>query len=185
MTRQVVAFLRRRIATGEVLGEEPLDLPPSTLRTKAVWWTCSLSTLSVGHRADSRPCRRTARSRACVHRIVAAVRHVRPMGHRWGLDSRTIQTPDCRPSSSTTAMPAERVSLSTASPMRGRGCPQPGRSSTTASAPRMPVVHSVTQVRERQRPAGQGWRRRRARPIARITVGSGFIACPSRNLHGG
>lgn len=39
VTQQVVAFLRRRIATGEVLGEEPLSLPPRTLRTKAVWWT--------------------------------------------------------------------------------------------------------------------------------------------------
>jgi DEAD/DEAH box helicase domain-containing protein len=39
VTRQVVAFLRRRIATGEILGEHPLDLPPRTLRTKAVWWT--------------------------------------------------------------------------------------------------------------------------------------------------
>jgi DEAD/DEAH box helicase domain-containing protein len=39
VTRQVVGFLRRRIVTGEVLGEEPLDLPPRTLRTKAVWWT--------------------------------------------------------------------------------------------------------------------------------------------------
>jgi len=37
--QQVVAFLRRRIATGAVLGEEPLSLPPRTLRTKAVWWT--------------------------------------------------------------------------------------------------------------------------------------------------
>ena len=41
VTRQVVAFLRRRIVSGEVLGEEPLDLPPRTLRTKAVWWTLS------------------------------------------------------------------------------------------------------------------------------------------------
>ncbi|MEO8329672.1 MAG: Zn-binding domain-containing protein, partial [Candidatus Nanopelagicales bacterium] len=39
VTRQVVSFLRRRIATGEVLGEEPLTLPPRTLRTKAVWWS--------------------------------------------------------------------------------------------------------------------------------------------------
>jgi DEAD/DEAH box helicase domain-containing protein len=39
VTRQVVGFLRRRIVTGEVLGEEPLDLPPRSLRTKAVWWT--------------------------------------------------------------------------------------------------------------------------------------------------
>jgi DEAD/DEAH box helicase domain-containing protein len=36
---QVVAFLRKRIATGEVLGEEPLDLPMRRLRTRAVWWT--------------------------------------------------------------------------------------------------------------------------------------------------
>jgi DEAD/DEAH box helicase domain-containing protein len=39
VTRQVVGYLRRRIVTGEVLGEEPLDLPPRTLRTRAVWWT--------------------------------------------------------------------------------------------------------------------------------------------------
>jgi DEAD/DEAH box helicase domain-containing protein len=41
VTRQVVGFLRRRIVTGEVLGEEPLDLPPRSLKTKAVWWTLS------------------------------------------------------------------------------------------------------------------------------------------------
>ncbi|WP_369853778.1 DEAD/DEAH box helicase [Angustibacter sp. Root456] len=39
VTGQVVSFLRRRLVTGEVLGEEPLDLPPRDLRTKAVWWT--------------------------------------------------------------------------------------------------------------------------------------------------
>jgi DEAD/DEAH box helicase domain-containing protein len=39
VTSQVVGFLRRRAATGEVLGEQPLDLPPRTLRTRAVWWT--------------------------------------------------------------------------------------------------------------------------------------------------
>ena len=41
VTNQVVSFLRRRILTGEVLGEEPLDLPPRTLSTVAVWWTVS------------------------------------------------------------------------------------------------------------------------------------------------
>jgi DEAD/DEAH box helicase domain-containing protein len=39
VTRQVVSFLRRRLATGEVLGEDPLDLPARTLRTRAAWWT--------------------------------------------------------------------------------------------------------------------------------------------------
>ena len=39
VTHQVVSFLRKRLRTGEVLGEEPLDLPARELRTRAVWWT--------------------------------------------------------------------------------------------------------------------------------------------------
>jgi DEAD/DEAH box helicase domain-containing protein len=39
VTSQVVSFLRRDVRTGQVLGEEPLDLPARTLRTTAVWWT--------------------------------------------------------------------------------------------------------------------------------------------------
>jgi DEAD/DEAH box helicase domain-containing protein len=41
VTSQVVGFLLRHAATGAVLGEEPLDLPPRLLTTKAVWWTVS------------------------------------------------------------------------------------------------------------------------------------------------
>ncbi len=39
VTHQVVSFLKRRVPTGEVMGEEPLDLPQRTLDTTAVWWT--------------------------------------------------------------------------------------------------------------------------------------------------
>jgi DEAD/DEAH box helicase domain-containing protein len=39
VSSQVVAFLKRRLGSGEVLGEVPLDLPARHLRTKAVWWT--------------------------------------------------------------------------------------------------------------------------------------------------
>jgi DEAD/DEAH box helicase domain-containing protein len=39
VTHQVVSFLKRRQPGGDVLGEEPLDLPPRSLRTTAVWWT--------------------------------------------------------------------------------------------------------------------------------------------------
>jgi DEAD/DEAH box helicase domain-containing protein len=39
VTNQVVSFLRRKLGSGEVLGEEPLDLPPRDLRTQAMWWT--------------------------------------------------------------------------------------------------------------------------------------------------
>ncbi|GAA4350169.1 DEAD/DEAH box helicase [Angustibacter luteus] len=46
VTSQVVSFLRRRLVTGEVLGEQPLDLPPRDLVTKAVWWHTSSQALA-------------------------------------------------------------------------------------------------------------------------------------------
>ncbi|ADB73381.1 DEAD/DEAH box helicase [Geodermatophilus obscurus] len=39
VTNQVVAYQRRRLGSGEVLAEFPLDLPPRQLRTRAVWLT--------------------------------------------------------------------------------------------------------------------------------------------------
>ena len=39
VTRQVTSFVRRGLDSGLPLGELPLDLPPRTLRTRAVWWT--------------------------------------------------------------------------------------------------------------------------------------------------
>ncbi|RFU88349.1 DEAD/DEAH box helicase [Streptomyces triticagri] len=47
VTSQVVSFLRRRLITGEVLGESKLDLPPRTLRTRAVWWTVTQDQLDA------------------------------------------------------------------------------------------------------------------------------------------
>jgi DEAD/DEAH box helicase domain-containing protein len=46
VTSQVTSYLLRRIVTGEVLGEEPLDLPPRQLRTRAVWWTVTPALLA-------------------------------------------------------------------------------------------------------------------------------------------
>jgi DEAD/DEAH box helicase domain-containing protein len=43
---QVTSFLRR-LPSGEVLGTHPLDLPPRTLRTKAVWWTMPVEWLAA------------------------------------------------------------------------------------------------------------------------------------------
>jgi len=39
VSHQVVSYLKRRVPSGEVLGEELLDLPERTLDTKGVWWT--------------------------------------------------------------------------------------------------------------------------------------------------
>jgi DEAD/DEAH box helicase domain-containing protein len=47
VTSQVVSFLRKRLGSGEVLGEEPLDLPPRELRTRAVWYTVAPEVLAA------------------------------------------------------------------------------------------------------------------------------------------
>ncbi|MBB2908971.1 DEAD/DEAH box helicase domain-containing protein [Streptosporangium becharense] len=46
VTNQVVSYLKRGVQSGELLGDEPLDLPPRTLRTRAVWWTLPASAVA-------------------------------------------------------------------------------------------------------------------------------------------
>ncbi len=41
VTSRVVSYLKRRLGTGEVLGEVALELPERSLRTTATWWTVS------------------------------------------------------------------------------------------------------------------------------------------------
>ncbi len=47
VTHQVVSFLRKRSGTGEVLGEELLDLPARQLTTRAVWYTVAPELLAA------------------------------------------------------------------------------------------------------------------------------------------
>ena len=46
VTTQVTAFLKRRWYTHEMLGQEPLDLPPSELQTTGYWVSLSDETIS-------------------------------------------------------------------------------------------------------------------------------------------
>jgi DEAD/DEAH box helicase domain-containing protein len=47
VTHQVVSYLKKRVGSGEVLGEEALDLPPRQLTTRAVWYTVDASLLAA------------------------------------------------------------------------------------------------------------------------------------------
>ncbi|MFD0805892.1 DEAD/DEAH box helicase [Nocardioides caeni] len=53
VTSQVTSYLRRRARTGEVIDERPLDLPPRTLSTTAVWWTVPDSVLTATPALDA------------------------------------------------------------------------------------------------------------------------------------
>ena len=43
VTTQVVGYTRRHLGTGEILGREPLVMPPRVLLTRGTWWTVSPS----------------------------------------------------------------------------------------------------------------------------------------------
>src|SRR4051794_34253461 len=56
VSHQVVAYLRRRQPSGDVIDEIPLDLPVQTLSTQAVWWTLPDDLLAEnGFLADDLP----------------------------------------------------------------------------------------------------------------------------------
>ena len=46
VTTRVVSYLKKRLPSGEVLGETPLDLPAQVLETRAVWWIVPSTLLS-------------------------------------------------------------------------------------------------------------------------------------------
>ncbi len=51
VTNHVISFQKRRLLTGQILGEEKLELPPTTLRTQGFWWTIPahvLADLEIG-----------------------------------------------------------------------------------------------------------------------------------------
>jgi DEAD/DEAH box helicase domain-containing protein len=52
VTTQVTGFVTRSVDRHRVLSTAPLDLPPSTLETTAVWWTFGPSTLEAAGVGD-------------------------------------------------------------------------------------------------------------------------------------
>jgi ATP-dependent helicase YprA (DUF1998 family) len=86
VTEQVVAYLRRRLGSGEVLGEEPLDLPPRVLHTKAVWWTLGDAQLRAsGVAASDLPGSAHAAEHASIG-LLPLFATVRSLGHRRCVD---------------------------------------------------------------------------------------------------
>ena len=47
VTSAVVGFQRKALGSSEVLSDEPLDLPPSSLRTQAMWMTAPETALAA------------------------------------------------------------------------------------------------------------------------------------------
>ncbi len=67
VSHQVVGYLRRAVPGGELLGEEPLDLPARSLETLAVWWTLPPEVLDA---LDLAPADRPGAAHAAEHAAI-------------------------------------------------------------------------------------------------------------------
>ncbi|WP_231116560.1 DEAD/DEAH box helicase [Motilibacter rhizosphaerae] len=91
VTSQVVSFARRRVLTGELLGEELLDLPARCLRTRAVWWTVTEDQLA---RAELDPTDVPGAAHAAEHASIGLLRLVATCD-RWDIGGvSTARHPD-------------------------------------------------------------------------------------------
>ncbi|HLZ36338.1 MAG TPA: DEAD/DEAH box helicase [Mycobacteriales bacterium] len=90
VTARVVAYQRRRLLTGEVLGERPLDLPARELRTRAVWWTLNADVVAA---AGVRPAAVAGAAHAAEHASIGLLPLVATCD-RWDIGG--VSTP-CHP----------------------------------------------------------------------------------------
>jgi DEAD/DEAH box helicase domain-containing protein len=49
VTNQVVGYVRKSVATGEIVGDDDLALPEVTLETRAIWWTLPAGLIEAAH----------------------------------------------------------------------------------------------------------------------------------------
>jgi DEAD/DEAH box helicase domain-containing protein len=177
VTHQVVAYLKKRIGSGEVLGEEPLDLPPRQLRTRAVWYTVEPRLLEAAGLSS-------ADVPGAAHAAEHAAIGLLPLFatcDRWdigGVSTALHPTPARARCSSTTATPAGPASPSRASSAAPRGWGDSGGDRVLRVPARVPILRAVAQVRQRQRTARQGRGRTAARRGAeeRARRGSAEVA---------
>ena len=94
----VVGYQRKDALTGALVHTEALDLPTSTLVTRAIWYV-------VGHDAGGRGGDRSGPAAGCAprhrarrHRDAPAVRDLRPLGRRAACPPPTRWTPSSPPS---------------------------------------------------------------------------------------
>ena len=171
VTNQVVAYQRRRLGTGEVLAEFPLDLPARQLRTRAVW-------LTLDERAVERAEVDEVELPGSLHAAEHAAIGILPLlatCDRWDLGGlSTALHPDTGDGDDLRLRRAPGRGRLQRARLRGAAAlaaGDPGDGRQLRVRERLPLLRAVAQVRQRQRPARQGRRgpgaRRRPRRAGR------------------
>ena len=155
VTSQVVAY-QRRAPDGTVLETVPLDLPEQTLRTRGVWYDIDQAALL---RAGLTPVRIPGALHAAEHAAIGLL-PLFAICDRWDIGGMstalhphtgcpTVFVHDGHPGGAGFAERGHAVLAELA----GR---DPGGDRGLRVPHRLPVLRAVAQVRQRQRPAGQG-----------------------------
>ena len=156
VTNQVVAYQRRRLGTGEVLAEFPLDLPARQLRTRGRVADARRAGGGAGGGRRRRAARLAARRRARRDRHPAAAGDLRPLGPRRALDRpapRHRDGGDLRLRRAPGRGGLQRARVRGAAALAAG---HPGDGGQLRVRERLPLVRAVAQVRQRQRPPRQG-----------------------------
>ena len=132
---QVVSFLRAALSpAARCSARSRSTCPRARCAPRRSGGRCPTTLLDASRARRRRPARRGARRRARLDRPAAAVRDLRPLGHRRRLDRAAPRHRPARPSSSTTATPAAPASPSAASQRPAPGSARPATRSRPASA---------------------------------------------------
>ena len=167
VSHQVVSFLKRRQPGGEVLAEEPLDLPERSLRTTAVWWTVPDDVVAE---AGLLPLDVPGAAHAAEHCSIGLL-PLFATCDRWDIGGvstarhadtgvLTVFVYDGHPGGAGFAERGFRTA-------RRVAVRDPRGDRELRVRERLPVVHPVAQVRQPEQPARQGRRRDTARCPAR------------------
>ena len=164
MTDQVVGFVRKLVATNEIVDEEPLALPPQRLETRAVWWTLPAQVIA---RAAVTPRQLAGAIHAAEHAAIGLLPLIATCD-RWDVGG--VSTPLHPDTGLTTIFVYDGYPGGAGISERGfrhdRAAARTRRSRRprSARAPRgCPSCVAEPEVRQRQRAAGQAGRRRAAR----------------------
>ena len=169
VTQEFAGYRVRRY--GETLAVLPLDLPPLSFETTGCWWVFPPALPGALTAAGLDP---AGALHAAEHALIAClpIHLLCDRADLGGFSTLRFSSAGSRRtaaprSASTTAAPAAPASRG----LRPRSCPRSppprGRWSRTARARRVPVLHLLAQVRQRQpapRQGGRGGRARRAAP---------------------
>ena len=180
MSSQVTGYRRLDAYTGEQLGVHDLDLPPGQLETRAFWYVVPDEVLTdAGLTAATLP--------GALHAAEHAAIGILPLFticDRWDVGG--VSTPFLPETGAATIVIYDGYPGGAGIAELGYDAGDRHLAATLevieqcACARWLPVVRPVTQVRQRQRPAGQGRRHRPAAPDPRaLTVtGHGLRVVP-------